>query len=349
MLMRGGSSKGAYFLASDLPSDPLERNDLLLRILGSPDSRQIDGVGGGHPLTSKVAIVSASDREDVDVDYLFLQVGVDDASVGDKQTCGNLLAGIGPFAVERGLVATAQKRATVRIRLRNTGDVATAVFAMADGHPDYDGRLPSSVSIDGVPGTASPIELDVDGSGSLLLPTGHPVDEIGGHRVTMIDNGMPVVLLTAGEFGVVGTETPEELEANDDLGIAVERIRLEAGRRMGLGDVSTQTVPKMVLLSRPRHGGAVSTRTFIPSRVHPAIGVLMAASVAAALQVPGTVGTQFSAPRDDDAMGIEHPSGTLLSRVHVELDAAGTWRASSRSQRTARKLFDGVVYPRARR
>lgn len=346
MLMRGGTSKGAYFLAADLPDDPAERDDLLLRIMGSPDPRQIDGIGGAHPLTSKVAIVSPSTADGIDVDYLFLQVGVDAATVADAQTCGNLLAGIGPFAVERGLVAATGERTTVRIRLLNTGDTATAVFATADGRPDYDG----DAAIDGVPGTASAIELEVGGGPKKpLLPTGHATDEIDGHTVTLIDNGMPVALLRADEFGVDGSEKPAALEGDAELAARIERIRLAAGPLMGLGDVAQQTVPKMILLSPARHGGAISTRAFIPARVHTAIGVLMAASVAAALRIAGAVGSGLAGPLDGDETEIEHPTGSSRSHVHVSRDGDGTWRATSSTVRTARKLFDGTVFPRPRR
>src|SRR5690349_1354661 len=279
MLMRGGTSKGAYFLAEDLPADHAVRDALLLTIMGSPDPKQIDGIGGAHPLTSKVAIVSPSAAPGIDVDYLFLQVVVDEPVVTDSQTCGNLLAGIGPFAVERGLVAASGDKTTVRIRLVNTGDVATAVFATPGGRPDYAGEQ----AIDGVPGTAARIELELSSGGRPLLPTGRVTDEVEGHRVTLVDNGMPVVLLRADEFGVRGDETPAELEERADLGAAVEAVRLAAGELMGLGDVTARTVPKMFLLSPPRDGGAISTRAFIPSRVHSSVGVLMAASVAAGI------------------------------------------------------------------
>lgn len=345
MLMRGGTSKGAYFLADDLPSERAARAELMLRIMGSPDPRQIDGIGGAHPLTSKVAIVSPSTEEGIDVDYLFLQIGVDEATVGDAQTCGNLLAGIGPFAVERGLVAASEPRSTVRIRLLNTGAVATAVFATSGGGPEYDG----DTAIDGVPGTASAISLEVGGGpGTPLLPTGRPADDIDGHRATLIDNGMPVVLLRADEFGLSGDESPAELEADPQLLERLERIRREAGPLMGLGDVTTQSVPKLILLSPPRAGGAISTRAFIPTRVHSSIGVLMAASVAAAVRIPGAVGTDIVAPVEADTTLIEHPSGAFASRVHVARDDDGVWSATSLSLRTARKLFDGVVFPRPR-
>lgn len=344
MLIRGGTSKGAYFISDDLPADPNERDDLLLRIMGSPDPRQIDGLGGAHPLTSKVAIVSPSADPRADVDYLFLQIGVDAPVVSTTQTCGNLLAGVGPFAVERGLVAASGDSIRVRIRLVNTGDIADSTFAITDGMPDYDG----GVAIDGVPGTAGAIELEVSQGDRPLFPTGNPVDEVAGHQATLIDNGMPVILLRAAEFGVTGGERADELESRADLRAQLEGIRREAGRLMGLGDVAEQTVPKIVLLAPPRQAGSVATRTFIPHRVHTSIGVLMAASVAAGVRIPGTVGSELARLPVADPIQIEHPSGSLPARVQVERDGGGVWRATSISVRTARKIFDGRVFPRPR-
>lgn len=358
MLVRGGTSKGAFFLREDLPADPAERDDLLLRIMGSPDPTQIDGLGGAHPLTSKVAIVSVSTEQDVDIDYLFLQIGVDQPTVSDLQTCGNLLAGVGPFAVERGLISAGGADTTVRIRLVNTGDLATQTFATPDGRVDYDGvDSRGAAEIDGVPGTSAPIEIEMaPGADARLLPTGNVTDEIDGHRVTLIDNGMPVVLLRADEFGVTGDEPPDDLESRSDLVDAVERVRRLAGPLMGLGDVAEATVPKVLLLSPAQHGGAVSTRAFIPARVHTSIGVLMAASVAAGIRIPGAVGSDLVASGVGHAadaaagpVGIEHPSGTFPARVRVVQDDHGTWSATSTSVRTARKIFDGVVFPRPRR
>lgn len=344
MLLRGGTSKGAFFVEDDLPADPAERDDLLLRIMGSPDPTQIDGLGGAHPLTSKVAVVRRSDEPGVDIDYLFLQVAVEEPVVADAQTCGNLLAAIGPFAVERGLFPASGDESTVRIRLRNTGDLAVATFATPGGAPDYDGE----VAIDGVPGTAGGITLELSGGEKPLLPSGRIVDEIDGHRVTLIDNGMPVVLLRADEFDVSGDESPEDLESRASLHDALERVRIVAGERMGLGDVAGQTVPKMFLLSAPSSGGAISTRAFIPARVHTSIGVLMAASVAAGIRIPGAVGSEIAQVTDDEVTRIEHPTGSFPARVTVTRDADGRWHAASVSVRTARKIFDGTVFPRPR-
>lgn len=343
MLLRGGTSKGAYFLAEDLPGEAGARDDLLLRIMGSPDPRQIDGIGGAHPLTSKVAIVSASSDPAADVDYLFLQVSVDEATVSSAQTCGNLLAGVGPFAVERGLIDAGPERTTVRIRMRNTGDLAAATFATPGGVPTYDG----TTRIDGVPGTASPIDLETLESARPLFPTGGVRESIDGLDATLVDNGMPVVILRAADLGVVGDESPTALEGDDALRRRIEAVRIRAGERMGLGDVTGLTVPKMFLVSAPSGAGAIRTRGFIPHRVHTSIGVLMAASIAAAARVPGTVAAEFARVDGGDEIRIEHPTGVFDARVGVHRDAEGAWAATSSSRRTARPLFDGWVFPRS--
>jgi 4-oxalomesaconate tautomerase len=343
MLMRGGTSKGAYFLAEDLPADPAERDDLLLRIMGSPDARQIDGIGGAHPLTSKVAVISPSARADADVDYLFLQVGVETAMVSDRQNCGNLLAGVGPFAVERGLVSAAP----VRIHMVNSGSVATARFPGADGVVDYDG----DVAIAGVPGTAAPVILDFAGTeGSAtgaLLPTGHVTDVVDGITVTCIDNGMPVVVVAAGALGRTGYETVAELEADSDLGHRVQALRLAAGPLMGLGDVSATSVPKISLIAPPADGGTVCTRTFIPVRVHDSIGVLGAISVATALLLDGAAGADLATVKPGQTrFDIEHPTGHLEVEAEVDTTSQPPTVIRSGVVRTARKLFDGTVFPR---
>ncbi len=348
MLMRGGTSKGAYFLARDLPADPAERDGLLLRIMGSPDPRQIDGIGGAHPLTSKVAVISPASRPDADVDYLFLQVGVDQAAVSGQQNCGNLLAGVGPFAIERGLAG----QPPVRIHMVNSGSVATATFPATDGVVEYAGE----VAIAGVPGTAAAVVLAFSGEQSAgtegsatgaLLPTGHVTDVIDGVRVTCVDNGMPVVVVAAGDLGWTGYETVAELESDPGLNARVRELRLTAGKLMGLGDVSAASVPKVSLVTTPADGGTICTRTFIPVRVHESIGVLGAVSVATALLLDGAAGRDLAALTPGQTrFDIEHPSGHL--QVEAEVDTARTPPAVIRSGvvRTARKLFDGTVFPR---
>ncbi len=347
--MRGGSSKGAYFLAEDLPRDPIERDDLLLRIMGSPDPRQIDGIGGTHPLTSKVAIVGPCADDRADVEYLFLQVGVDTDLVSDRQNCGNLLAGVGPFAYERGLIGQlgTVPNCPVRILMLNTNTVATARFAVVDDAPVYHG----DTTISGVPGTASPIQLDFDdlggGSCGAMLPTGNVVDVIDGIECTLIDNGMPVVVMRAGDFGIAGDETPAELEANDRLRSTLETIRLKAGPMMNLGNVTDTTVPKLTMVSAPTGDGHLSTRTFIPHRCHEAIGVLGAVSVATAALLPGSPANDLLVAPTGTTVRLEHPTGFFDATVEVSTTPDGGIEVERAGiVRTARKLMDGTVFPR---
>lgn len=343
MWMRGGTSKGGYFLASDLPQDVGERDALLLRIMGSPDPRQIDGMGGANPLTSKVAVVKPSERDGVDVDYLFLQVFVDRPIVTDSQNCGNILAGVGPFAIERGLVKPTGERTDVRIFMENTGQIAIATVETPGGKVRYDG----DARIDGVPGTAAPIPIvfkDTAGSTcGALLPTGNAVDTVAGVQVTMIDNGMPCVILDAEDFGIAGTESPADLEANQPLKARVEEVRLAAGPLMNLGDVADKSVPKMTLVSPARNGGAISTRTFIPHRCHDAIGVLGAVSVASACLLPEGPAAKYAQlpPGQEKSISVEHPTGEFT--VIAKLDGKGNLLTAG-VLRTARKLMDGVVF-----
>jgi 4-oxalomesaconate tautomerase len=336
MQMRGGSSKGAYFLASDLPASAVERDDLLLRILGSPDERQIDGLGGGHPLTSKVAVVSPSADPGADVDYLFLQVVPDRAVVTDAQTCGNLLAGVGPFAIERGLVAPLAPTTPVRVRIVNpTVSFAEERVQTPDGRVRYDGDTVMA----GTPFPAAPIDITFPGGAGSVFPTGRLIDRFAGVAATAVNAGMPVVLVRAVDLGIDGGESPAALEADANLREKVEAIRLEAGPAMGLGDVREKTVPKISILSASRCGGTIATRTFIPHRVHAAIGVLGAVSVAVGVRISGTV-VSLAGER---LVRIEHPTG--LFDVGVELD--GTRLVRSSVVRTARKLADGLVWPRS--
>jgi 4-oxalomesaconate tautomerase len=346
MLMRGGTSKGAYFLAGDLPADPAARDDLLLRIMGTPDPRQIDGLGGAHPVTSKVAIVSAASGPGHDVDYLFLQLGVEEPTVSDRQTCGNLLAGVGQFAVERGIVPAGDERTAVRVRLVNTGTIAVATFPTPGGEVGYRG----DTAISGVPGTAAPVELDfTETEGSVcgsLLPTGHVRDDVGGIEVSCVDNGMPVVVARARDLGITGYEPVGELADDTALAGRIDALRTEAGKLMGLGDVRGGSVPKTTLVAAPRDGGAIGTRTFIPVKPHPSIGVLGGVSVVTALLLDGVGSELLAAPPAGEPVEIEHPSGKLA--VGIEFDTTATPPRVRRSTviRTARKLFDGTVFPR---
>jgi 4-oxalomesaconate tautomerase len=342
--MRGGTSKGLVFLADDLPADHAVRDAVLLAAMGSPDRREIDGMGGAHPLTSKVAVVSRSGRRDADVEYLFLQVWPDRPEVSGKQNCGNMLAAVGPFAIEQGLVAAKEPETPVRIWMRNTQTLATALIQTPGGRVSYEG----DAGIDGVPGTHAPIPIefaDVAGSScGALLPTGNASDVIEGVRVTCIDNGMPVVCLAAADFGLTGQESPAELEGNAELTKRVEAIRLAAGPLMNLEDVTSATVPKMSLLAPPARGGAIATRTFIPHRVHEAIGVLGAVSVATACVLPGSVAHDIAVTGSAAEIEVEHPTGFFTVTIEAKVSGGTVEVTRSALLRTARLLMRGEVF-----
>lgn len=345
MLMRGGTSKGAYFLASDLPQDVAARDAVLLAAMGSPDPRQVDGVGGAHPLTSKVAIVSRSTLAGCDVDFLFCQVVVDKAVVDTTPNCGNILAGVAPFAIERGLVPVTGAETRVTVRTLNTGTIAELTIRTPDGAVEYEGEA----RIDGVPGTAAPIPIAfLDAAGSVcgsLLPTGNVVDRVAGVDVTLIDNGMPCVVLAAADVGRTGYEPRDVLDKDTELKARLEEIRLAAGPLMNLGDVGPKVVPKMILVSAPAKGGALSTRSFIPHECHASIGVFAAVTVATAAVLPGSP-AHTVAVRPEGAvktLSVEHPTGEFS--VRLELDGPDDAPVVTRAGllRTARALFDGQV------
>ena len=343
MWMRGGTSKGGYFLKNDLPSDMAERDALLLRVMGSPDRNQIDGMGGGDPLTSKIAVINKSAREGVDVDYLFLQVFVDQAIVSDGQNCGNILAGVGPFVIERGLVAAQDGETAVSIFMENTGQIAVATVQTPNQKVSYIG----DAHIDGVPRSHAPISLEFrDTAGSTcgaLLPSGNAVDIVDGISVTLIDNGMPCVVMKATDVGISGYEDRDWLDASTELKAKIEAIRLAVGQRMNLGDVRDQSVPKMMLVAPPRNGGAITVRSFIPHRAHATIGVFGAVSVATACMIPGSPAAEVANTTDGPrkALSVEHPTGEMT--CVLDLDRNGNV-CSAALLRTARKLMDGIIF-----
>ena len=322
MWMRGGTSKGGYFLKDDLPADPAQRDAFLLAVMGSPDPVQIDGMGGADPLTSKVAVVSRSERPGIDIDYLFLQVFVDQAIVTDAQNCGNILAGVGPFAIERGLVAATGDETRVAIFMENTGQVAVATVQTPGGRVTYAGNA----AIDGVPGTHAPIPTEFrDTAGSscgALLPSGHAVDVVNGVPVTLIDNGMPCVVMKAEDVGITGYEDRDWLDANVELKARIEAIRLAVGETMNLGDVREKSVPKMMLVAPPRAGGAVCVRSFIPHRAHATIGVLGAVSVATACLIPGSPAAEVAVvpAGSRKTLSVEHPTGEMSCMLELNAD-----------------------------
>jgi 4-oxalomesaconate tautomerase len=343
MWMRGGTSKGGYFLKADLPAEASARDAFLLAVMGSPDPNQIDGMGGADPLTSKVAVVSKSARRGVDVDYLFLQVFVDQAIVTDAQNCGNILAGVGPFSIERGLAGATGDETQVTIFMENTGQIAVATVQTPGGVVTYAG----DAKIDGVPGSHAPIPLEFrDTAGSscgALLPTGNAVDVVNGVPVTLIDNGMPCVVMKAADVGITGYEDRDSLDANTELKAKIEAIRLAVGERMNLGDVREKSVPKMMLVAPPRNGGAVTVRSFIPHRAHATIGVLGAVSVATACLIPGSPAAEVASIPDGarKLLSVEHPTGEMSCVLDLDEDGAVK---SAALLRTARKLMDGMVF-----
>lgn len=342
MHIRGGSSKGVYFRAEDLPADELERNEVLLSAMGR-DERQIDGLGGAHPLTSKVGIISPSLRPDADIDYLFVQVVVGENRVDATPNCGNILAGVGAFAIESGMFPIQGEITTVRIYMVNSGSLCEQVVCTPNNQVEYQGEA----RIDGVPGTAAPVicnYLDVAGSAcGSLLPTGQARDVIDDVAVTCIDNGMPVVVIAASELRKTGYESCDELSADEDFRSRLESIRLKAGKLMNLGDVSNKVVPKMSIISPPRSGGHVCTRTFIPHACHAAIGVLGAVSVATACILPGSVaeGIAVVPEGQNKNLSVEHPSGEFS--VELTLDKQGNV-TSAGLLRTARLLSRGELF-----
>jgi 4-oxalomesaconate tautomerase len=350
VLMRAGTSRGPFLLAADLPTDPMRRDAVLMRIMGSPDALQLDGAGGGKSITSKVAIVNPSTQPGADVDYLFAQVKVHEVRVDTKPNCGNMLSGVGPFAIDAGLVAARDPETLVRIFNVNTRTLVEAVIQTPCGRVQYEG----DTCIDGVPQPAAPVKLTfLDAMGAMtgsLLPTGRLTDVIHDVEATCIDLAMPVVIMAAEAFGKTGAETPEALEADRALFARLAAIRIEAGRRMGLGDVSRAVVPKPVLVSQARNGGSITSRYFTPLTCHRSHAATGALAVAAAAVMPGSVASRYVDPSTvaTERIAVEHPAG----RIEVALDLCGpaehpTVRRAS-LVRTVRRIFEGhVLVPEA--
>ncbi|CAD7056926.1 4-oxalomesaconate tautomerase [Pseudorhizobium halotolerans] len=345
-LMRGGTSKGPYFRMDDIPQNAEVRAQVLLAAMGSPDTRQIDGLGGSDTLTSKVALVGPSGREGVDVDYLFAQVSVDQAIVDTSPSCGNMLAGVGPFAIETGMVPITGDKTSVVIYDINTQSRIEAVVDTPDGAVNYEG----ATAIDGVPGTAAEIRLnfmDIVGSKTgALFPTGLPVEEIEGVRVTLIDVAVPMMIFRATDLGKTGYESSAELDADRDFFARMEAMRLDAGRRMGLGDVTGRVVPKIAMLAAPRSEGSVAARYFVPHKTHAAFAVTGALCVSSCVMAPGTVAEGIAKRPDggDCTVWIEHPSGLIDVAMTTRVDGNGIDIISGGVIRTARKLMEGHVF-----
>lgn len=349
VLMRGGTSRGPFFLSGDLPADRAARDAVLISAMGSGHPLQIDGIGGGNPLTSKVAIVGRSTRADADVDYLFAQVNVERALVDTAPNCGNMLAAVGPFAIEQGLVAATDPETRLTIFNVNTGKRIESIVQTPGGRVDYEG----DTAIAGVPGTAAPVRMAfLDAAGSKtgrLLPSGAVLDRIDGTAVTLFDMAVAAMLADAGDFGKTGRETPAAMDADADFMTRLEALRREAGRRMGLGDVSEMVIPKPILLARPAGDATIAARYFMPHACHTAVAITGAVCIASACCTPGTVAHGLARLPRADAQGrrrlvIEHPSGQTPVEIEQDPDTGIVTRAMV--IRTARRLFDGFVHVR---
>ena len=350
MVMRGGTSKGPFFLASDLPDDTAQLHRTLLAVMGSEHIRQIDGIGGGDSLTSKAVIVGPSERPGIDVEYLFAQVAVGGDTVDTAPNCGNMLSAVGPFAIERGLVPTTSPQTTLRIFNRNTGKTIEAIVQTPDGKVTYEGNT----AIDGVPGHGAPVVLNfLDAAGAKtgkLLPTGQPIDIINGTQISCVDFASPLVLIPATALGKTGYETKAALDLDKALFERVEPIRLEAARRMGLGDATGKVLPKVALLAPPARGGGISSRYLTPWTCHAAHAVTGALCVAAACHLPGSVAARIAVhERDTGMIAIEHPAGRMEMRVEVDPTAAAGDFVILRAGvvRTTRLLLSGRVFVNA--
>lgn len=343
VLMRGGTSRGPIFLRSDLPADDSEVDSLLIRALGTMSALQVDGVGGGHPLTSKVAIVSRSTSPDADIDYSFVQVDVARPRVDRRPNCGNMLSAVGPYAIEAGLVKPTAAETRVRIRNTNTDTFVEAIIQTPGGRVQYDGAF----VLDGVAGSAAPIRLvfaNAAKASNRLFPTGNVVDVIDGTETTLVNGAIPVMVVRARDIGLDGAGSPAELDGLLRVRERIEQLRLGAGLLMGLGDVSGSVVPKVAIVSPPRNGGTLTVRYLTPIVTHTAMAVTGAVTLTRALMVPRTLPAQEASIRLPSVM-LEHPAGNMPLQIErdgtSDLDPAS---ARIALVRTARRIFDGHIY-----
>jgi len=345
LFLRGGTSRGPYFRREDVPEDRERLAEVLMGVVGAGHPLNIDGIGGGAAVTTKVAMLSRSDHDWADIDYFFAQVAVDERLVDYKPTCGNILAGVGPAAIEMGLIEASDPQTNVRIRAVNTGALVEAVIQTPGGEVRYDG----DAAIDGVPGTAAPVMLnfmDVVGKATgSLLPTGLAKEEIQGVELTCIDVAMPLAIARADAFGLTGYESREELDANSDFFARMENIRIEAGERMGLGDVTKSVMPKFAILATPREGGAIAARYFMPWNCHPSMAVTGAQCIASCSLLPGTVADGIAQPPAGSPalVVIEHPSGRIEVTVDGGVEGGAFVLNSAGLVRTSRLLCRGEV------
>lgn len=344
LFMRGGTSRGPYLNRADLPEDLDTLAEVLIAMVGSGHPLNIDGIGGGAAVTTKVAMLSKSDDPWADIDYFFAQVSVEDRLVDFKPTCGNILSGVGPAAIEMGLIAAQDSETPVNIHAVNTGAKVAAMVQTPGGQVSYEG----TAMIDGVPGSSAPIALQfmetVGGVTGAFLPTGKLIDEVDGIAVTCMDVAMPMVIARAESFGLSGYESAAELDANGDFFARMEAVRLKAGQMMGLGDVSKSVIPKFGLIAPPRQTGTAAVRYFMPWKTHPTMAVTGAQCLASCVLTPGSV-AQLPTPNERPAaVVLEHASGTIDVLVDYDLSDAGFEIKSAGLVRTARKLAAGEVF-----
>ena len=345
VIMRGGTSRGPFLIQDDLPSDPATRDEVLLAIMGSPHEIQVDGIGGSHSVTSKVAMISKSKRPDADIDYFFAQVQIHEKFVDTKPTCGNMLVAVGPFAIDAGLVPAQDGETKVRIHSVNTGALVEAIVQTPGKQVQYEG----DAAIDGVPGTASPVGINFsEAIGAVtgkLLPTGKPRDVIDGVEVSCVDIAMPIVMMRAADMGKTGYETAVELDSDRALMDRMEGIRRKAGVLMGMGDVSKNVVPKIALLAQPRQGGTISSRYFVPETCHKSHPVTGTVCISAACAIPGTLAAEIAPlkPAPQGMVKIEHPSGMILIDLDADFSNGKQELRRAALVRTARRIFEGLV------
>jgi 4-oxalomesaconate tautomerase len=345
VIMRGGTSRGPFFQLTDLPSDTPTRDAVLLAVMGSPHEIQVDGIGGSHSVTSKVAMIGKSARPDADVDYLFAQVEINEARVDTKPNCGNMLVAVGPFAIEAGLIPAQDGETTVRIYNVNTQSLVEAIIQTPGGRVTYEG----TASIDGVRGTAAPVGINFKSAiGAVtkkLLPTGKPLDVIDGVEVSCVDCAMPLVMMRATDLGKTGHESAVELDSDRELMSRVEAIRRKAGVLMGMGDVSKNVVPKLALIAKPRNGGTIASRYFVPETCHKSHPVTGTVCIASACAIPGTLASQIAPPNPapQGMVKIEHPSGMILIDLDADFTNGKQELRRAALVRTARRIFEGHV------
>lgn len=346
LFMRGGTSRGPYFNRANLPDDPDHLARVLVAMIGAGHPLNIDGIGGGQAVTTKVAMLSPSEDEWADIDYFFAQVAVKEALVDYKPTCGNILAGVGPAAIEMGLVKSDRDETRVRVLSVNTGAKIEVIVQTPGGSVAYGGNT----QIDGVPGAAAPVQLNfMEVTGAVtgaFLPTGSVQDTIAGIDVTCMDVAMPMVIARAVDFDLTGYETREELDANRNLLAKIEALRVEAGARMGMGDVSKSVTPKFGLLAAPREGGAVSARYFMPWACHPTMAVTGAQCLASCVLTPDTVAQSLAVPPNEQPalVAIEHPVGAINVIVDYDVGPDGMKICSAGLLRTTRKIAAGEIF-----